>query len=67
MDCTTCGLPLPLRRAEPGKRYELWQCTNCGELVRGTSDPQARPAIRANCLPAFTGPPVSKTEPLEEG
>ncbi len=66
MNCTTCGVPLPLRRVEPGERYDLWQCTNCGEIVRGAHDPQARPAIRANCLPAFTRPPVEKSESSDD-
>lgn len=63
MECPHCGLQLPLRLPENGLP-DRWECLNCGGHVLGKFDPGARPSIRDNCEPDFTGEPLRGTEPV---
>jgi len=50
--CTSCGLPLPLRRVRPGEVGSSWVCMLCGARIFGVFDDELNPSALGNVTPA---------------
>lgn len=50
-NCTSCGLPIPLRRARPNEDAGDWECSNCGAHYRGVLEEDCPRDTRPNVRP----------------
>jgi DNA-binding response OmpR family regulator len=51
-NCTTCDLPLPLRRPKPGERAQSWICSGCGGRYAAVLDRALPAEMLRNVIPA---------------